>query len=140
MNKEEEYEYECECCNNDYCNYCNPDPIVNLQEKYIESEQKFQKTIGSCITHEDHCSLCGFGGSLNKNLDPVYCKYTFEQLQDLLHPEIDHYRCESCYKLLNIIPRNSSDWIKEPIISIIFGIRLKQINVCTDKNKKSRVD
>jgi hypothetical protein len=117
-----EPEYFCECGGSMYCIYCNPDKPVDLNKACVEMEKKLRNRVSACCVHDEHCSVCGTG--LNEEtVNHVECKYTPEQLQNLMGPEIEHFRCDACYLLLPIIPRSSSRWQDEVCSAILFGIR-----------------
>jgi hypothetical protein len=76
--------------------------------------QEVREIIYHCVHHEDHCGVCGVGICNALDGDQVKTAYTWEGSQNVLYPEIDHYKCNQCINdSKGVLPHNSQDWSRK---------------------------
>ena len=67
-----------------------------------------------CENHAWHCAVCGKGLRDDSEGEQVQSIYTFDEIQNVLYPETDHYKCKERYTLsVNVLPLQCQDWTRK---------------------------
>lgn len=93
------------------------------QKMQSDMHTKWSAKIRTCSRHDDHCAVCGIGARSRDDLNNIEVQYTWREIQNVAYQEIDHARCNECYKLMARVPRNYSQWDKEPVLTFLHLIR-----------------
>ncbi len=116
---------------------CVQAPEPSEEFKLIENDLK--KCICQCENHDYHCAVCGKGILNESEGVEVNMIYTYNEIQNVTYPEVDHHKCNDCYKeSKKMLPTHSYDWNRKQEYFDFLLLRRKDANrnSCFHKRQK----